>query len=166
VSDTQSTAKTQVTDERWPNLADLILVIAREIQIHGYASSEAQSLTHSEAAVMRHLQQEPSSSMAALVLSTGWLRTNLSGVLGSLEKKGLVERRTRPENRREVTVHRTEKGRRHYDVVRQEWGELVSQGGSASARDLDSALNLLADIKDRLISSRSASRNPGDSAVP
>ncbi|WP_440944760.1 MarR family winged helix-turn-helix transcriptional regulator [Methanosarcina sp. T3] len=44
-------------------------------------------------------------------------RSSLSRMIDSLEKKGIVKRRTDPEDRRKVLVSLTKKGERYYEVL-------------------------------------------------
>jgi DNA-binding MarR family transcriptional regulator len=161
VGDNNGSKEAQQQGDRWADLADLILTISREIQVRGYTDPAALSLTTSEAAVMRHLQQEPSTGMTDLINATGLLRTNLSTVLKSLDEKGLIERRVRAENRREITVHRTLRGRRNYEVVRREWSNLISRAAPLDEVGIDDAgiaqaLELLSSIRDGLIAERTS----------
>ena len=156
VGDNNGSQEAQQQGDRWADLADLILTISREIQVRGYSAPEAHSLTTSEAAVMRHLQQEPSTGMTDLINATGLLRTNLSTVLKSLDGKGLIVRRVRAENRREITVHRTQRGRRNYEIVRREWSRLISRAAPPDDGALGEALDLLSGIRDGLIAERTS----------
>lgn len=166
VGDKNGSQEAQQESDRWADLADLILTISREVQVRGYSNPEAYSLTTSEAAVMRHLQQEPSTGMTDLINATGLLRTNLSTVLKSLDEKGLIERRVRVENRREITVHRTQRGLRNYEVVRHEWSNLISHAarlgdagiGNTGTDDagIGKTLELLSSIRDGLIAERTS----------
>jgi DNA-binding MarR family transcriptional regulator len=94
-------------DARWADLADLALVIAREIQFHGYADERAISLSQVESTVMRYLHQNPAAPPSRIAAATGLQRTNLSTALRDLERKGLVERRPSSDDGRKVIVHRT-----------------------------------------------------------
>ena len=144
------------SDEQWSDLADVILMIAREIQFRGCTSEGALSLTPSEGIVMRHMQSEPDTTFPRLIEATGLLRTNLSTVLRGLERKGLVERRLVPEDRRATTVHRTDRGRQNYQTVRAEWGaELAAAvADEAHPEQLRTAIELLRAIRDGMVSSR------------
>src|SRR2546421_12858433 len=94
-------------DPRWADLADLILIIAREIQYHGYRDPAAVPLTQSEGMVMRYLQEHPGAPPSQIATATGLQRTNLSTVLRGLERKGLAERRASADDRRGATIHPT-----------------------------------------------------------
>ena len=141
-------------DPRWADLADVVLVIAREIGFRGYTDERAVSLTQSEGMVMRHLLGgDGTATPGAIAAATGLQRTNLSTVLRGLEDKGLIERHACPDDRRGVTVAATDRGRRNYTLVRREWGAAVADaaGGDASP---DAALALLTAVRDGLVRDR------------
>ena len=142
-------------NNRWADLADLALVIAREIQIRGYADDRAQSLSPSEGMVMRYLQAASGAAPSRIADATGIQRNNLSPVLRSLEAKGLIERRVHREDRRGVTVHLTDRGRTNYLVARQEWAEAVATAAGHDATHLDAAVALLTAVEAGLIRERS-----------
>jgi DNA-binding MarR family transcriptional regulator len=146
-------------DRRWAQLADLVLIIAREIQFRGYSDERAVQLSPSEGMVMRHLQGDPAAPPSRIAAATGLQRTNLSTVLRSLEAKGLVERHVSPDDRRGVTVHLTQRGRTNYAVVRQEWAAAVSAAAGGDTGDLDTALKLLKAVETGLVAARSGGRN-------
>lgn len=141
-----SRSRTRAGEEQWADFADHVLEIAREIQIRGYTSPEAVSLTPSEGAVMRHLFRHPDALPSEVALATGLQRSNLSAVLRGLEGKGLIERVADPEDGRWVRIHPTSKAIRNYEIVRREWGAAV-----AAAADDDPAvttvLPLLAKVR-------------------
>ena len=141
-------------DPRWAELADLILIVAREIQFHGYQDPDAVPLTQSEGMVMRYLQDHPGAPPSKIAAATGLQRTNLSTVLRGLERKGLAERRSSPDDRRGATIHPTEGGRRNYALVRQEWASAVSDAAGHDTSSLDEALALLGDIQAGLTAAR------------
>lgn len=150
-------AAARATDERWADLADLVLIIAREIQFRGYTDERAVSLSQSEGMVMRYLQRDPAAAPSRIAAATGLQRTNLSTVLRGLERKGLIERRAYPEDGRVVTVHLTERGKTNYSLVRREWGTAVSAAAGYDTRNLTAALNFLAAVEAGLTTTRPAS---------
>ncbi|WP_433475028.1 MarR family winged helix-turn-helix transcriptional regulator [Spirillospora sp. CA-142024] len=139
----------------WADLADLVLIIAREIQFRGYTDERAVPLSPSEGMVMRHLQDDPAAPPSRIADATGLQRTNLSTVLRGLETKGLIERRTCPDDRRGVTVHVTERGTTNYALVRQEWARAVSAAATHDTTGLDTALTLLGTVEAGLVAARS-----------
>ncbi|MEV0634985.1 MarR family transcriptional regulator [Streptomyces sp. NPDC050619] len=145
-------------DPRWAELADLVLIVSREIQFRGYTDERAVPLSPSEGMVMRYLQQQPAAPPSRIAASTGLQRTNLSTVLRGLEKKGLVERRADPGDGRGVTVHTTERGRANYALVRREWATAVAAAAGHDARHLDAARSLLAAVETGLARTRPQTR--------
>jgi DNA-binding MarR family transcriptional regulator len=144
------------TDPRWADLADLVLILAREIQFLGYRDPEAVPLTQSEGMVMRYLQDHPGTAPSQLADATGLQRANISAVLRGLERKGLAERRASPDDLRRATVNATQRGRRNYALVRQEWAAVVSAAASHDSSSLDEVLALLRKISASLTISRPA----------
>ncbi|MFF7889977.1 MarR family winged helix-turn-helix transcriptional regulator [Streptomyces sp. NPDC020794] len=145
-------------EQRWAELADLVLIISREIQFRGYTDERAVPLSPSEGMVMRYLQREPAAPPSRIADATGLQRTNLSTILGGLERKGLVERRADPGDGRGVTVHTTERGRANYALVRQEWAAAVSEAADHDTEHLDAALTLLTAMETGLARMRPRNR--------
>ncbi|MDQ1049639.1 MarR family winged helix-turn-helix transcriptional regulator [Streptomyces sp. V4I2] len=143
---------------RWAELADLVLIISREIQFRGYSDERAVPLSPSEGMVMRYLHREPAAPPSRIAEATGLQRTNLSTVLGGLERKGLIERRADPGDGRGVTVHTTERGRINYALVRREWAAAVSAAADHDTEHLDAALTLLAAVEAGLARTRPRTR--------
>jgi len=144
------------SDPRWADLADLVLILAREIQFLGYRDPEAVPLTQSEGMVMRYLQDHPGTAPSRLADATGLQRANISAVLRGLERKGLAERRASSDDLRRATIHPTERGRRNYALVRQEWAAVVSAAAGHDSTSLDEALALLRKISTSLTAGRPA----------
>ena len=147
----------QQGDPRWANLADSILIIAREIQFRGYADPRAIPLSPSEAMVMRYLQDTAAAPPSQIATATGLQRTNLSTILRGLEQKGLVERRADSEDGRGVIVHRTLLGANNYARVREEWSATVSAAACNDTSGLDVALEVLRSVENGLVANRSSS---------
>lgn len=142
------------TDDRWAELADLILVIAREIQFRGYQDERAIPLSQSEGVVMRYLNAHGRTSPSHIAAATGLQRTNLSTVLRALEQRELIERTARPDDGRAVTVRPTTRGRNNYRLVRSEWATEMSEAAGADDIGLEQAVGLLRAIAGGLATSR------------
>jgi DNA-binding MarR family transcriptional regulator len=140
--------------ERWAELADCVLIIAREIQFRGYKDPRAVPLTATEGMVMRYIQNHPITAPNQIAAAIGLQRSNLSTLMRDLERKGLIERTMSEGDRRGVTVRLTEAGRRNYLVVRREWAAAVARAVENDTRGLDRALGLLKDIAAGLIAMR------------
>lgn len=140
--------------ERWAQLADRALVIAREIQFRGYEDAPAVPLTATEGMVMRYMQDHPVAAPNQIAVAIGLQRSNLSTLLRGLERHGLVERTVSESDRRGVTVRLTEHGRRNYLVARRAWGVAIAAAAGNDTRSLNGALGLLKEIAAGLIAMR------------
>jgi DNA-binding MarR family transcriptional regulator len=138
---------------QWEEFADLVLVIAREIQFRGYRHPEALSLTQSEGSVMRYLFRHPGALPSEVAFSTGLRRSNLSAVLRSLEKKGLVDRVDDANDARSVHLHPTARAISNYKLVRREWATAV-RAAADGEDDLDATLPLLRQVAAGMIQQR------------
>lgn len=145
-------------EQRWAELADLVLIIAREIQFRRYTDERAVHLSQSEGMVMRYLKSDPDAAPSRIAAGTGLQRTNLSTVLRGLEQKGFIERRTQSGDGRGVTVHATERGRSNTILVRQEWATTVSEAAHHDTEHLDAALGLLSAVEAGLARTRPRNR--------
>jgi DNA-binding MarR family transcriptional regulator len=140
-------------EDPWAELADHVLEIAREIQVRGYVSPEAVSLTQSEGTVMRFLFREPGALSSEVASATGLQRSNLSAVLRGLEEEGLIERLADPEDGRWVRIHPTAKAISNYALVRGEWGSAVAAAAGGDPA-VQAALPLLAKVRAGLVRQR------------
>ena len=149
-------------EDGWAELADLALIISREIQYRGYTDKDAVGLTQSEGMVMRYLVTGEPAAPSQIAAATGLQRTNLSTTLRGLENKGLIRRQASPSDGRGVTVSRTERGRVNHVAVRHEWARAVSEAAAHDDTHLEAALTLLTAIKNRLVETRppTPSRHP------
>jgi DNA-binding MarR family transcriptional regulator len=150
-------------EDSWADLADLALVISRELQYRGYTDTDAVGLTQSEGMVMRYLlQDQAAAAPSQIAAATGLQRTNLSTTLRGLEHKGLIQRQANPADGRGVTVSPTEHGRANYAQARHEWATAVREAADGDDTHLDATRTLLTTIKDGLAKNRpqSPSRHP------
>lgn len=91
---------------------------------------------------------------SVIAAATGLQRTNLATVLTALQRKGLIERRANPDDRRGATIHITAHGRANYALVREEWGAAVAAAAHEDETHLDAALDLLREIVSGLTAHR------------
>jgi DNA-binding MarR family transcriptional regulator len=159
---TKQPSRRSAVEDSWAELADLALIISREIQYRGYTDKDAVGLTQSEGMVMRYLVTGEPAAPSQIAAATGLQRTNLSTTLRGLENKGLIRREASPSDGRGVTVSRTERGRVNHVAVRHEWARAVSEAAGHDDTHLEAALTLLTAIKDGLVESRppTPSRHP------
>jgi DNA-binding MarR family transcriptional regulator len=144
------------TEEQWADLADLVFFIAREIKFGGYTSEEAISLSPSEGIVMRYLFLHPGAIPSKIAEAAGLQRSNLSTVLRSLEKKGVLERRSSTEDAREVHLYPTPRGTSNYALVRKEWARRVAEA-AGDTEDIQDTITLLRKVQTGLVELRQSS---------
>jgi len=157
----QANAAPGSTDEqRWADLADLVLMISRELQFRGYADRRALSLSQSEGMVVRYLLHGGPAAPSQIAAATGLQRTNLSTVLRGLEQKGLIQRQADPSDGRGVTVRATDRGSSNYALVRHEWAAAVAAAAGHDTTRLGEALTLLAAVNDGLGKTRPRTQAP------
>lgn len=141
------------SEEQWADFADLVFFISREITFGGYSNEEAISLSPSEGIVMRYLFRHPGAIPSKIAEAAGLQRSNLSTVLGSLEKKGVLERRPNAEDAREVHIYPTPRGTSNYALVRKEWARRISNAVGDSG-DIEDVIALLRKVQDGLVELR------------
>lgn len=112
-------------------------------------------ITRREWRVLAKLAQEDGILSSALAERAQLDRARTSRALTSLEAKQLVLRRPRPQDRREVTLHLTEAGRRLYERLLPRVGqinqELTAVLGEAERAALDEMLARLQGQADALL---------------
>jgi DNA-binding MarR family transcriptional regulator len=144
-------------DEQWADLADLVLIIARELAAHTTTNGNAIVLVGSERNVMRTIDRNPGLSAGEIARLSGLQRSNLSSAVRSLEKKGLVERRHDDADARGVLLYPTELSASNLAILRREWAEMLSTAAGPSLREDESVgtmVRLLTAIEDGLVSKR------------
>ncbi len=87
------------------------LTMTRIFKAYGF------NITREQEAILRALCSTEGINQAELATLAGQERNNLSRTLNILEEKGLVSRRTCPNNRRNSLVHITAEGRRLHGEV-------------------------------------------------
>jgi DNA-binding MarR family transcriptional regulator len=141
------------SEEQWADFADLVFFISREITFGGYSSEEAISLSPSEGVVMRYLFRHPGAIASKVAEAAGLQRSNLSTVLKSLEKKGVLERRPSAEDAREVHIYPTPLGKSNYALVRKEWARRV-WAAVGHTGDIGNTIELLRKVQAGLVQLR------------
>lgn len=129
--------------QAWAELAELVLLLAREIRVAGYRDRTAVALSEPEGGVMRFLHGSGPAAPSQIAAATGLQRTNLSAALRALEAKGLVERQASDQDRRSVLVRRTALGVSNFALVRREWGELLANAAGPERAEPQAAVELL-----------------------
>ncbi|MDN3310251.1 MarR family transcriptional regulator [Microbacterium oryzae] len=123
------------TDAQLADLADAVLSLAREIELHLSEDGEVITLTATGRMVLRHLHHRPGSSPTEIGTSLGLKRPNVSEALRQLERVGLIARSHPDGDGRGVVVSITQLAEDNLSRIRQVW-----------ARTLAPARNLAADV--------------------
>lgn len=130
------------TDAAMAELADLVLVLARELA-QTPMDDEVIPLTPTEAAVIRCIDRHPAATPGAVAQATGMHRSNLSVTLGSLEAKGLVVRTHDDHDRRRSLLRLTPLAREQVARLRRSWAARVAQGLGPDREGVEAAVALL-----------------------
>lgn len=147
----------ELDDEKWADIADLVLNIAREVQTHGFASESAIRLAASERNVLRAIDRNPGGSAGDIARLTGLQRSNLSAAIRVLEEKQLVVRHHDVDDARGVRLYSTDLAASNLRVLRHEWAEMLSSAMGSStvhSSDLANTVALLSTIEDGLVRKR------------
>src|SRR5919109_2503172 len=81
-------------------------------------------LTQGEVNALVHLAPRAGSSVSRLQAATGQRASTLTGVIDRLERRGLVERRPNPHDRRSFTITLTAEGRSAAGRARRAFSEM------------------------------------------
>jgi DNA-binding MarR family transcriptional regulator len=134
-------------EQRWADLADLILAISREVRFHG----EGVRLTRPEGMVMRHLVHRGPAAPSRIAEATGLQRPNVSAALLRLQRQGLIRRETSADDGRSVIVRPTGRGHRAWRLIRRRWAATVAAAAGGDSAGLEEALALLTAIRDGML---------------
>lgn len=135
------------------------VIVALEATVHRVlevlgAELEELGLSHGEVNALAQLEPGSVCTVAELQAATGQRGSTLTGVLDRLERRGLIERRLNPRDRRSFTVQLTEAGgaaaARVGQAFREFDGRALGAVSQRSARGFFEVLNAL----DRLTSRR------------
>ena len=150
------TTPTSGPDDRFADLAETILTVAREIRLREYDSEGTIALTPSNAQVMRYIDAHPGSTPSETAEATGLLRSNLSTGVRELEKIGFLERRQDPEDGRGVRLYSTPLAAEGLARVRSQWADDAGRVLGRS-RGVAEATALLKKLAAGLVEERRAS---------
>lgn len=110
------------TDESGiPDLADLILTIARKIAAHEIDDESFVPLSNLEAVVMRCIDRHPGIGPSEIATELGLRSGNMSAALRALDAKGLILRTPDPDDRRAVRVFPTPTAAANIELLRAQW---------------------------------------------
>lgn len=139
-----------VSDNALAEFADVVLRIGREVDPHGPHALDIVPLTGTEALVMRWVHRNPGASPSAVAEATALQRSNCSVALRALVGKGMVERRTDPDDARTVQLHPTPLAHDSIARLHAHWAERLRAALGGDEDGIDAAAGLLARIDDGL----------------
>ena len=131
--------------------------------LKGAPESCAADLSGAAAEALAILEDQP---LPPHVISERMLLTSgsMTSLLDTLEKRGLVRRRTHPDDRRKLLVEVTEAGRSVLDQMLPRVHAFCNEVFSVlSAPEREQLINLLARVRGRLASTQRAPISPGKS---
>jgi len=113
---------------------------------------EGYSLTPEECAFIHHLWQEDGQTQSQLANSTIRERTTTTRILDGLVRKGLVERRGHPDDRRKVCAWLTKKGLQLRDRLLPVALQMAKHATNGlSAKDIETTMRTLSQIQNNLL---------------
>jgi DNA-binding MarR family transcriptional regulator len=135
-----------------PNvIAALEATVHRVLESLG-AELDELGLSHGEVNALAQLEPGSVRTVAELQAATGQRASTLTGVLDRLERRGLIERRLNPRDRRSFTVQLTEAGGKAAQRVRQAFRDFDRRAlGAVSQRSAKGFFEVL-DALDQLAS--------------
>jgi len=139
-----------VSDDALAEFADVVLRIGREVDPHGPHALDIVPLTGTEALVMRWVHRNPGASPSAVAEATALQRSNCSVALRSLVAKGMVERRTDPDDARTVQLHPTPLAHDSIARLHAHWAGRLRAALGGDEDGIAAAADLLARIDDGL----------------
>jgi MarR family transcriptional regulator, organic hydroperoxide resistance regulator len=133
---------------------DPSLIAAVEATVHRVLEKLGEELrdlglTPGEINALAALENDSGRTVADLQQATGQRASTLTGVLDRLERRGLVERRLNPRDRRSFTVHLTDEGERAAERVRAAFAAIDRQAFEAvSKRSAEGFFDVLKALDD------------------
>ncbi|ROZ63777.1 MarR family transcriptional regulator [Kocuria soli] len=110
-------------------LADAVLHVGRKLRAYPLQDERVAPLTALECLVLLHIDAHPGVAPSALASTLSLTSSNASTALRGLVKKGQVERRPDPSDRRAVCLHLTGEAERSVATVRGMYRDLLSAIG-------------------------------------
>lgn len=113
---------------------------------------EGYKLTPEECAILHHLWQQDGQTQSELASSTIRERTTTTRILDGLVRKGLVERRGHPDDRRKVCAWLTKKGQQLRERLLPVALQMAKHGTAGlSPKDIETTMRTLSHIQNNLL---------------
>lgn len=127
----------------YTELAELVIDIAREIQVRAVQTTPVIPLTQTHAQVMRYIHRHPGCSASDIADGGGLQRANVSTVLRELRGRGYVTSHRDEADGRAIRIHATDRADENIARLRASWASLVSDAwrhGAGHAGPVPSAV--------------------------
>lgn len=116
-------------------LAELVIDIAREIQLRAVQTTPVIPLTQTQGQVMRFVHSNPGCSASDIADGSGLQRANVSTALRELRGRGYITSRRDDDDGRAIRIEATELADETIGKLRTSWAELVERAWKAGAGD-------------------------------
>jgi DNA-binding MarR family transcriptional regulator len=142
-------------EPRFHSLAELIIDIAREIQLRAVQTTPVVPLTQTQGQVMRFVHSHPGCSASDIADGSGLQRANVSVALRELRGRGYITSQRDDSDGRAIRIDATALADETIATLRESWASLVAHawdaggaaGGDDSAPVPDEVLDTLARIR-------------------
>jgi DNA-binding MarR family transcriptional regulator len=139
-------------------LAAVISPLRRALLAAAREREALPEISDAQIEVLRALPRESSATPSALADQLGLGRSTISNLLASMERAGLVTRRSRSDDRRQVDVAASERALGYFDRFDRASAELVAEAAASLSRDdviaLEAAIPALERLRDVLVARR------------
>ncbi|GAA1940298.1 MarR family winged helix-turn-helix transcriptional regulator [Agromyces allii] len=146
-----------VEDSDFRVLADLVIDVAREIQLRAALTTPVVPLTQTQGQVMRFVHRNPGCSASDIADGSGLQRTNVSTALRDLRGRGYITSSRDDVDGRAIRIHATELADDTIGTLRTAWaGHLERAWRSDGASDAapDAAIEALSRLRAGLLADR------------
>lgn len=132
-------------------VGEALIDVVRAVWMRGQAQSRGWGLTFPQSRLLSMIGNDGPLVPSALARHVGVSRQAMSSAAGNLERMGMIRRVHRAEDRRQVLVELTSRGRRLWARVRADQHELhLSLDRAITGRERTEALRVLGTIRQEL----------------
>jgi len=125
------------TDPTFRLLAELVIDIAREIQLRAVQTTPVVPLTQTQGQVMRYVHNHPGCSASDIADGSGLQRANVSSALRDLRGRGYITSQRDEADGRAIRIDATPLADETIGKLRTSWAGLVESAWNAAAGGVD-----------------------------
>jgi|GEM_PF-715915 len=155
-------------DERFTDLAQAVIDIAREIQLSAARSAPVVPLTQTQGQIMRYVHKNPGCSPSDIADGAGLQRTNVSTALRELRRLGYITSRRDEVDGRAIRVEATPLSEETIRGLTAAWARLLAGAWTAEPvgdeNALETVTTALTQVRDRLAAVRGERADGADRA--